>query len=274
MYSQTDPQEVSLPEIGIRFTIPQNWTGRQDGAYIYLGHQSIPGAIILSRNTSENAQQLRDLAMQAIVEEGSYLQPTSEASIISEKQVEQNYEGIYQGTAVKAFAVAIIDGHGNGMTTLILTETSKFTELHISEAKRLATTITFFTPEIPDETDFWKNRIVGTQLKFMYTNTSTDYSGGYSGISDVIKINLCSNGQFSYYSNSHASFDGSGGFGYANENENNRGAYRIYADGAQTVLELVFNNQKTIRYVLKVNSEQHTLLNGTRYFVTTIEGCQ
>ena len=108
----------------------------------------------------------------------------------------------------------------------------------------------------------------------MYTSGGSDYGGGYSGISDVVMINLCSNGQFTYYSNSHSSFDGSGGFGYVNANDDSRGSYSIYSEGNQTLLELKFDNGKISAYALTTNENQNTFLNGTRYFITTIVGCQ
>jgi len=274
MYSQEAPQPIDYPELGVKFIIPMGWTGQEQGDVILLGHQSIPGMMFLFGNTSEDVETMKKKAMEGIHEGGIQLQPKGNFTILSETRTEGNYEGTYDGVPVTAFAIGLINKKGSGLNILILTETKVFTKTHILEANKLADSVKFFTPKDSDKTVFWKNRIVGTQLKYMYTSGGSDYGGGYSGISDVVMINLCSNGQFTYYSNSHSSFDSNSGFGNVNSNENNQGLYKIYSLGASAFLELTFENGKILEYNLSVNNKGNTLLDNTRYFVVDLEGCE
>lgn len=267
-------QHIDLSELGISFDIPQGWTGGEEEDYIILGHTTIPGLMILTQNKARDTRTLKIQAMDTILEEGLFLEPDGDFIIVSDTRVEGNYQGTYQGQAVKAYAIGLINTQGTGMNILILTETKSFSKAHIEEANKLARSVRLSAPKDTDNTLFWKERITGVQLKYMHTSGGSDYSGGYSGISDVVMINLCNNGQFTYYSNSHASFDASGGFGFANANADTRGNYRIYSEGQSTYLDLQFENGSVTTYELTVNSKQNTLLDGSRYFITTLEGCE
>ena len=75
-------QKIDLPDFGLSFTIPEGWTGSEQDDYIVLGHQSIPGLMVLSENTSADAKSLKDLAMQGLRDSGIDLQPKSEFSLI------------------------------------------------------------------------------------------------------------------------------------------------------------------------------------------------
>jgi len=267
-------QPIELPELGIQFEIPAGWSGGEEGDYIILGHNSIPGLMILTQNKARDAHTLKNQAEDTILEEGVFLEADGDFVIVSETRVEGNYKGTYQGQEVKAYAIGLINTQGTGMNILILTAPDAFSKAHIEEANKLARSVKFAAPKDSDNTLFWKERITGVQLKYMHTSGGSDYSGGYSGISDVVMINLCSNGQFTYYSNAHSSFDASGGFGSANARKDTGGNYEIYSQGKSTYLDLQFENGDVKSFELTVNSERHTLLNGSRYAIINVEGCE
>ena len=266
-------QHMDLSELGIRFEIPQGWTGEEQGDYLLLGHQTIPGLIIVGQNSSKDATALKSKLLQPISEEGLLLKPDGDFNTVSSTRIEGHYKGTYQSQAVQAFTIGLVNEHGVGMTILILTSSDVFSDIHREEAKKLARSVQLFQPKESDNTSFWRQRIVGSQLKFMHTSGGSDYSGGYSGTSDVVAINLCINGRFTYYSNASASFDGSGGSGHVANNAGNQGGYTIYTKGTETYLDLQFDDGHTSTFELLVSSEGHTLLNESRYFITTLEGC-
>jgi len=266
-------QHMDLSELGIRFDIPQGWTGEEQGDYLLLGHQTVSGLMIVGQNSSKDASALKNKLLEPISEEGLFLEPDGDFTTVSSTRVEGYYKGTYQSQAVQAFTIGLVNEHGVGMTILMLTSSDVFGDIHREAAKKLARSVQLFQPKESDNTSFWRQRIVGSQLKFMHTSGGSDYSGGYSGTSDVVAINLCTNGRFTYYSNASASFDGSGGSGHAVNNAANQGVYKIYSKGNATYLDLQFDAGNTNTYELLVSSEEHTLLNGNRYFITTLEGC-
>lgn len=267
--AQQLPSHNEFQELGLSFDIPFGWQGQLSDSSVLLGHNSISGLMVLTENTAKNATQLKTLAMEGLTDEGVQLTPSDEFRVVANNRVEGFYQGQFNGAQVKVYAIGLINGLGNGMNIIIMTETDKFTQQHQQEANKLAKSVKFFKSIDSNATQNWKNKITGTQLK--YFNTST-FSGG-SGISDRTTIDLCNNGQFIYYSNSHASFDSSGGYGSANNQNNNQGSYAIKTLGTQSYLQLTFTNAEVYEYALSTNQQNNTFLDDSRYLIADLESC-
>lgn len=258
-------KHVELQELGLSFNIPNGWSGQVEAEYIVLGHTTIPGLMILSSNTNKDVQSLKAEALKGLLDEGVDLKPSGDFMLKGENRVEGMYQGTFNDQKVKGYAIGLINVLGKGMNILILTETNKFSEQHKKEANTLASSVVFYKADDTESTIYWKQKLVGTQL----------YQGLTRGDgSDITKIDLCSNGSFYYYSNSHIAFDQSYGYGSANSNANNTGIYKIYTVGANSVLEVTFNNGEIYEYDLSVNEQEHTFLDTTRYFVVASRKCE
>ncbi len=271
--AQQLPAHVDFQELGISFDIPTGWSGYIEGEAILMGHKSIPGLIIMTENFASNITQLKQLASQGIVDQGIQLKPIGEFKVTGTNRLEGFYQGSFNGETVKAFALAIIDQKGKGVNIISLTTTNQFSQQQVTEANKLAASIKFSQAADSVKTQEWKQYIVGQKLTYMHTSGGSDYGGGYSGTSDKIEIKLCQNGRFSFYANSHSSFDDSAGMGYVNGNESNSGQYEISTPGKTTFLFLNFDDGKVSEYALTTNTQDHTLLNERRYFVTDFDSC-
>ncbi|MCF6289190.1 MAG: hypothetical protein L3J53_08165 [Proteobacteria bacterium] len=271
--AQQLPSHVEFKELGLSFDIPSGWQGQLTEETVLLGHNSIPGLMILTENQAKNAMQLKHLAMQGVVEGGIKLTPTDEFQLLGKNRVEGFYQGYFNGSEVKVFAIGLINGLGSGMNIIIITETDKFTNQHKVEANKLATSVKFFKSVDSATTTNWKQKISGNQLKYMHTSGSNDYDGGYTGVSDKVYIELCTNSSFYYYSSSQGSYEGSGGFGSAGNSNNNAGTYKISAHADQPYLTLNFANGEIYEYALSSNEQGNTFLDDRRYFVTDLESC-
>lgn len=281
MATQATSQNVNLPELGLSFDIPKGWSGDQYDDYILLGHQKIPGMIVLFQNHTKSAEELKKIALQGIIDEGVNLQPKGEFILQSDQRVQGEYEGNFQGEPVRAFAIGLINGLGTGMNIIILTSKDKFSAEHIDEATKLAKSVTFSEAKDSKATTEWKQWLVGKKLKYIYSNYSTDYMGGSTGMSDTTVINLYEEGTFDYYSNSLSTFTSGSttpltdndpsGFGAVGGQEQNNGKYTIYSDTKGSYLELQFTNDKVLEYELAKDPEKFTTLNGTRYYVVGLD---
>ena len=271
--AQSQNQKIDLPEYGVSFEIPDGWTAQMEEEYIFLGHHSIPGLIVIFENTAQTPDELRQNALEGIYDEGVNLQPQGDFTIL-ENKVLGYYTGSFQGANVKAFAVGLVSRVGSGFTAIVLTETEAFSSTHEEEMTKLIESVQFKAISDTYATEQWKGWLIGSQLRYMYTSGGSDYGGGYSGTSEDTRINLCSDGSFLYYSNSSSSFDGSGGFGYAHGNKDSNGTYIIYGNAGRTYLKLAFENGEEQEYSISTNDQDHTLLNDYRYFVVDLEGCR
>ena len=151
--------------------------------------------------------------MQGIQAEGIRLSPKGNFTLKGNNQVEGFYEGIFNGANVRVFSIGLINQLGSGMTISIVTEKAKFTDAHIKEARKLAKSVKFFKQRDSKETAFWKQKLVGKNLKYMKTFTSTSsYDPVVTGYSDSVSITLYNDGNllflFKFLNNSRRSYAG------------------------------------------------------------------
>lgn len=265
-------QKVDLKQLGLSFEIPEGWTGKMESDYILLGHHTIVGFMALFQNNEKSLEALKSSAEQGINEAGVSLQLQKEVVVKSKTQVEATYQGTYQGSNVKAYAIGLLNNNGRGMTILILTEIDKFTDTHITEAQKLASTVTFYESVDSEWVTFWKQRLAGSQYKYLYSSYDEDYIGGTTSSSETIIINFCSDGRFKYYYNQMTTLDTDDAAGHQALNDDSTGTYEIYGHGDEVWVDLNFNSGKTNSYELSTDSKkQKTLLNGVRYYNTGYE---
>ncbi len=284
VFSQPLSDRVELEELGLSFNIGSGWTGQLNEDAIFLGHQTIPGFIILTQNNSANALQLKQLAMKGIYEQGISLNPQGEFKLQGNNRVEGIYSGLLNDVAITGYAIGLINGLGAGINILIVTEKSKFTEQHKIEANKLAKSVQFFQSRDSITTLQWKNKIVGQMLKYITSKNDSDYTGGYTSTSTVHEIDLCSNGYFYSYSNVSNSFsEGEAGaetgsikeqhgFGFAYNNGQGQGTYIISSFENQSILTLKYG-EKTVEYDLSYSADGATFLDDSRYFVIDSKKC-
>ena len=122
----------------------------------------------------------------------------------------------------------------------------------------------FYKAKDSEATTFWKQKLIGNQLHFGLTRGDG---------SERRIIDLCANGSFYYYANSHIAFDESYGYGSANSNANNTGTYTIYTTGTATILELTFDNGEIYEYGLSTNEAGNIFLDNSQYYVQSSKRC-
>ena len=278
MQAQLISKHIELQELGLSFDIPNGWSGQVEGEYIVLGHKSIPGMMLLVKNNSNTAQELKDLAMQGFKDEGIYLNPSDEFKIVNSTRVEGTYMGQYNGTPVEAFVVGLVNDLGSGLSLLVLTETDKFTSTHIQEANTLLSTVRFSQPkrESTEQVQFWKNRLTGKILRYMHSRSSNDYSGGTTGYNESRTLSLCNDGRFTYYSNAHAAVDtGTNAGGFLSSNGNKSGHYEIYNSNNSMWLKLTFESGELHEAELTTDEQRlKTFIDGSRYYLDGEAECQ
>ena len=62
--------------------------------------------------------------------------------------------------------------------------------------------------------------------------------------------------------------DTGGSSGYGGDNNQGTGTWRVLKKQKQSVLQLAFNNGEVHEYLITIDEEDKTYLNGERYFIT------
>ena len=239
LHAQPLPAHVELQELGISFDVPTGWSAYVEGEAVLMGHESIPGLMIMTENQAASISQLKQLALQGISDQGIQLHPLGEFKAVADNRLEGYYQGTFNGEAVKVFALALIDLKGKGVNIYSLTTSAQFSQRNQDEANKLASSVKFYQAVDSPATAAWKQKIVGRQLKYMRTSGSSDYDGGYTGSSDRTTIGLCADSRFYYRSSSMANFDSSSGSGYAANQGNDQGTYEIYTVNISFVFDQI-----------------------------------
>ena len=270
MNAQVLQNHMELEELGARFDIPSGWTGQIQEDYILPGHKTIVGLMVLFENESKDTESLKNLAMQVLVDEGVGLRPKDDFKIVGNNKVEGMYESGFQSSWELGYAIGLLNELGSGVSIIVLTETDKFKDIRKKEANKTASSVKFFRPEENEQVTFWKNRIIGYKLKYMYSCHSLDANGGNVYSKTNIDIDLRPNGRFCNKYDDFASIDSSttesapsSTFDYAKKD--NEGTFEIYVEADVPYLEPVADSGEERSYRLAITADDVPLLNDDKY---------
>ncbi len=94
-----------------------------------------------------------------------------------------------------------------------------------------------------------------------------------AGVSEQVSIELCGNGQFSYYANSQVGFGANSGDLSTGNQKSNTGYYEIKFIANNSYLVLTFSQGDVYEYSLSSNTQGYTFLDKNRYILTSLESC-
>ena len=270
--AQVRTGEVTYESLGIRFTIPEGWKGRETESGFVIGHDTQPGIIFLSTNEYKAMTQVRQEAMQGIKDEnGTNLLIAGDLSEYS-NGIGGEYKGTLQWKPVRFYIIALINPDGYGITIMSGADEQQYSPLNKKLAEEIAGSVVFSKPESGPVVEQWKQKLINKRLTYMdsYYSSGSGYDG-YStggGYSSRIIIDICGKGYFNFISNNSMSVDTGGAFGSSGGNDQGSGKWDIIGNtsgGASLILH--FNDGNISEYELTADNGK-TFLNGKRYFVT------
>jgi len=264
--------EVDYPVLGIKFTIPEGWKGRElDEGYI-MGSESEPGLIYLMTHEANTLDELKAEAEEGIDEGGgTQFKLSGPVEQIGHEGVGGHFTGTLEYEKAEAYLAAVVNPFGLGVTIMVITDPANFSPRQKDLAEKIANSFRFAYPKESPVVTEWQNALKGAKLTYLSSSGSSGYSG-YSGSTSRTEILLCSNQQFSYYDSYSASFDSGAGFGSANNSDNGDGKWEVSGDGEErTYLLLHFNDGREFEFEIEEKDDK-TYLSDSRYFRTYDHG--
>lgn len=270
-YAQ-DVGQVDYPYLGVQFTIPQGWQGKEIEIGYILGSNTEPGLILLKTHEARTIDVLKQEAKNDIHEEGgTRLQLSGELEAVGNNGVGGVSTGTVEYQAARAYIAAVINPFGQGVMVLAATNEENYSKRYAQLAKEVAASLKFAHPQEPPAVTEWKESLKGAKLTYLSTSGGFDYSG-YSGSSSRSEILLCPNQQFTYYDSSASSFDTSGGFGSTNSSDQGQGNWEVSStEDGKALLLLHFNDARKFKYRIDYKDNK-TYLGDSRYFRTYDHG--
>ncbi len=264
--------QVEYKSLGLRFTIPATWTGRETEEGLLLGSTAEAGLMVVMPHESPSFEQLKQEADLGFTDDGIQLRRSGEYKQEGARAIGAEFSGNVQGESAKAYVIAVLNPKGGGITVMVVTSPSVYSEQLASRARSLAGSVEFFEPEVSAAVQKWKTLLSDTKLTYLNSSYSQGSgSGGYStygGHSAETTLSLCSAGHYKYKGKSSSSIDTGGAFGNSSSKDQDAGTWDVVnnAEG-YCVLLLTSHNGSVDRYDLAYR-DQDVYLNGTRYYHT------
>lgn len=265
-------QVIDYPSLGILFEVPNQWVVQEvDNGYL-LSNPSTPGFILLTTHDLKNMKAIQEELVQ-----GFTLGPNSTLTAIEapEKITLNTMGGQYTGTIsskpAKAYILGMLNKNGLGLTLICGANSNAYSD-HLKNAGLLvAESVVFYNPNdktivITDQNESaeWKEKFKNCRLTYMESYNSYG-SGGYG---KKIKIDLCAKGYFNHSSYSSMSVDAGGYSAGSGSHKKGSGTWKMLKKKDQILLQLHFYKKEVYEYVVTVDMDDKTYLNGNRYFRT------
>lgn len=267
-------QVADYPELGVRFTIPAGWSGREQDESVVLASTTVPGLVVLTPHEHREIAALRVEAEGGIDDgAGTALKPHGALTAMGSSGISGEFRGRFDGAPATAYAVGLINPHGRGLTVVAVTSPETYTAAHRTVALEVARSVEFSAPRVPAVVAEWRQGLSGRRLA-RYASSYGSGSGGYSGFQSSTQFHLCPSGDFAFGGRESGSFDTPGAFGSTGGSPTGSGRWEVTVkpDGSPW-LQLRYHTGAVETYRLEQRGA-NTYLNGARYFRTASDRCR
>ena len=279
---QTFTGEVDYPYLGIRFTIPPQWKGAEQGDFLVLVSDTQPGLIGLTLNDAKEVTELKAVADEGWFDDGVMMTRSGDFTRVGAEGMAAEFSGTFQGAQAKAYIAGIVNPHGQGVTIIALTSAERYGQQQVQLVEQITDSLQFALPLEAKHNPEWRKGLAGRTLSYrhsaggsgaIYSDSSGQSYGSYSSYSSRSDIHLCSSSRFVSSSSSMASFDASGGFGSTHNAGSNEGVWQVITGpNGESVLKLNYADGNFNQYVLDFRDNK-TFLDGTRYYRVGSQVC-
>ncbi|MET0085441.1 MAG: hypothetical protein ABW082_02940 [Sedimenticola sp.] len=131
--------EIGSESWGFKLRPPSGWKHQQEAERILMGHDTIPGLIIIEPHYRSSMSEVRAELQRGTREEGIDLRLNGTLKQFSRNGLAGQYQGVLDGTPVRAWGIGTLSPHGNGGVYIsVLTTPEKFAQEHIAAAESTA----------------------------------------------------------------------------------------------------------------------------------------
>ena len=267
-------QIADYPELGVRFTIPPGWTGRELDEGVVLASTTVPGLVVLMPHDHRELSALRAEAEGGIDDgAGTALKPHGAVASMGPTGISGEFRGRFGGAPATAYAVGLVNPHGRGLTVVAVTSPEAYTPAHKALALAVARSVEFSAPREPTAVVEWRAGLTGRRLA-RYASSYGSSSSGYARFQSREEFHLCPSGDFLYGARESGSFDTPGAFGSTGGRATGSGRWDVVVtqDGSAS-LQLRYHTGAVEAYRLEQRGA-NTHLNGARYFRTATDRCR
>ncbi len=229
---------------GFQFIPPEGWSSQQTSDGLILGHQTIPGMILVFPHMLTSLPEIRQEMMNGIQDGMNYLVPGGAISVVGDGILTGDYTGIMDSQQVKGRGFGTLSPYGGGAFILAVSTPDKLGEAIIRDAGWIAGNLVYRKMETSDLVMHFAGRWAS-----FTTNTSTWIQFYPDGSYDE-----------QYESSYSGELSGGGNWG-AYGGENAKGKWTVQGNRDQGRITVRLFNGNEIYYDYRVHEQ-----NGEKYY--------
>jgi hypothetical protein len=232
-------EEVGDPNWAFAFRVPMGWKHQKGNQGAILGHDTIPGLILVLPHEAGNAQQLQQQMQEGLQDETIKLVPAGKLQPVGNNAIAGDYTGVAQGSQVKARGIGVLGSQGGGAYIIAMATPQVYGTALTSAAEAVARSLRTVQQDASDLVRHFAGTWV-TMTKSTHTMVALNPNGTYSNRYEA----GYSGGQ-------------TGSWGIARD-EHSQGRWTVRGTKQQGVLVLTNRDgsQTTVRYQVHVERGQ------------------
>ena len=265
-----ESEKIDYPDLGISFHVPEGWVGNKVASGFAITSIKTEGVILMITHNVQSIQEMEIEAKNGFqIGENTLLKPIYSVEKISDKTMVGIYEGVIDAKPSKALIVGMINPYGYGLTILCAASTSAYSDDLQNAGLWVTASVNFYEhqTETSAMTTYENSSEWGELLKNCRLTYMESYNSSGGGYGKKITIDLCAQGYFNHSAYNSMGMDTGGASAGYGSNNKGTGQWTTFVNSyGQEVLELNFYNGEVYEYIVTIDKEDKTYLNGDRYF--------
>jgi hypothetical protein len=136
--------EVGDPSWGFKFRPPMGWKFSKDHNGAILGHDTVPGMIVVFPHRQSNLEAVAQQMQEGLVEEDFYLVPSTQLQQKGSNLLSGECAGTWQGQQARGRSIGTLSPHGGGAYVLAITSPDKYGKEIAGAADAIAEGMQYF----------------------------------------------------------------------------------------------------------------------------------
>ncbi len=131
-------EQAGNPNWGFSFQVPSGWLYQQTEEGVILGHNTIPGMILVLPHLASTIQEVRSEMQGGMTEEGMELYLTGSLKAVSKSILAGEYQGTFQFQQVRAHCLGTLSPYGGGAFIIAMTTPQQYSATLSAPADAIA----------------------------------------------------------------------------------------------------------------------------------------
>ncbi len=270
----TQTGKLTFPAMGLQFTLPDGWSGQQQGGGYYIQSANDPGFILLFENFATTTKQLKEQMNNGLSQQSIQLKRSGDFVAYkkgNKKGIACQFKGHIDNAGAQAWVISLINPDGPGLSIVAAASVKKSSDKYKKLATQIADSVVFSAPDVAKKdasTRQWQQWLQNARLSRVNNIADKDINKHNTKV-----YKLCRNHTFYYSHNSRSSIDTDNSFAFSSTNNITYGHWQLGNGKDKTpVLNLHYDNGQTDSFPLSFKAGK-VALNNESYAYSRIDHC-